>query len=150
MTHKKYKDILKKMKIKQNDLTKENNTLKSQINNINNIVNINNDNKLNNTMFNIQPQNNLNSNSFMYDNNRIQQRQNIFNNTLNIDNNQLNNTNLLKSDINNYFGMLSSFPNIDDDNDYKNKKTLDEFHQLLRKMDERLEAPIIENRTGNI
>ena len=118
------------------------------ITNINNLNNINNiiDNRLNNTMFNIQPQNALNSNSFMVDNNRIQHKQNIINNTLNLENNsQSSTTNLLQSNynINNYLGMFTNSQNIDDDNDFNNLKTLDEFKKLLRKMDKRLEAPII-------
>ena len=39
--------------------------------------------------------------------------------------------------------MFTNSQNIDDDNDFNNLKTLDEFKKLLRKMDKRLEAPII-------
>ena len=108
-------------------------------------------------MFKMQPQNVLNSNSVILDiNNIIQKRQNnILNNTFNLENNNLlNNTNILKSNynINNYFGVLSNSQNFEDNNDtdYNNIKTLDEFKQLLRKIDERLDAPLIENRPTNI
>ena len=59
---------------------------------------------------------------------------------------------MLKSNynINNYLGLFSNFQTYDEDNDNNHKKTLDEFKQLLRKIDEKLDAPIIENRTGNI
>ena len=48
--------------------------------------------------------------------------------------------------------MFSSFPNIEDDNDNDNtqKQTLDDFKQLLGKLNKKLEAPILENRGGNI
>ena len=163
---KKYKDILKKMKIKQNTLSQENLDLKQRINNQdfsvnimndNNLgFNINNNNQLNKTMMNLQTQNILNTNSFMMDNNNINnlnniQRQNVLNNTVNFGNNNLQYSSNIKSNINNYLGMFSSFQNFDDDNgnDFAQKHTLEQFKQLLRKMDEKLEAPIIENRGGN-
>ena len=165
MIQKKYKEILKKLKMKQNNLSKENNNLKLQINNqefsVNNALvdnfgslNINN-NQLNKTMMNLQPTNVLNNNSFMLDNNNIniQQRQNVLNNTFNIGNNTQFGTNLKSNyNINNYLGMFSSFQNIEDDNDNDNNQrhTLDEFKKLLRKIDQKLETPILDNRNTNI
>jgi hypothetical protein len=63
------------------------------------------------------------------------------------------NNNLLKSNynINNYLDIFSSSHfDENNDNDNTHKKTLDEFKQLLKKIDEKLEAPIIENKAGNI
>ena len=94
-------------------------------------------------------------NNYINNFNNIQHKHNILNNTCNIDNNinniQLSNT-ILKSnyDINNYLGMFSNFQTYDEDNDNNHKQTLNEFKKLLRKIDQRLEAPLIENRPGNI
>ena len=139
------------MKNKQNNLNQENNNLKLQINSYDNFNNINNNQILNRTMFNIQPQNVLSSNPLLLDNinniTNIHQRQNIFNNSI-YDNNYLLKSN---SNINNYLDIFSC-PQFDEnyDNEYNHKRTLNEFKQLLRKIDERLDAPLIENRAGNI
>ena len=87
--------------------------------------------------------------------NNIQQRQNILNNTVNIGNNNMlmSNNNLMKSsyNINNYLDIFtSSHFDENNDNDNSNKKTLDEFKQLLRKIDEKLDAPLIKNKLENI
>ena len=102
-------------------------------------------------MFNIKPQNIMNSNQLLLDNinniTNIHQRQNIFNDSVN-DNNYLLKSN---NNINNYLDIFSCSQFDENyDNEYKHKRTLNEFKQLLRKIDERLEAPLIENRAGNI
>ena len=48
-----------------------------------------------------------------------------------------------------YLGLFSD-QQFNEDNDNNHIKTLEEFKKLLRKIDDRLKAPIIENRTGNI
>ena len=139
------------MKNKQNNLNQENNNLKLQINSYDNFNNFNNNQILNRTMFNIQPQNDLNNNPLLLDNinniTNIHQRQNIFNDSVN-DNNYFLKSN---NNINNYLDIFS-FSQFDEnyDNEYNHKRTLNEFKKLLRKIDERLEAPLIENRAGNI
>ena len=88
-------------------------------------------NQLNKTMFLMQPQNQK-GDSFLldYNNNNFIQKDNIINNSINLDNNN--------------FGMNNNFQNIEDmnDNDFKQNQTLNDFKQLLRKMDEKLNSPL--------
>ena len=78
----------------------------------------------------MQPQNQK-GDSFLldYNNNNFIQKDNIINNSINLDNNN--------------FGMNNNFQNIEDmnDNDFKQNQTLNDFKQLLRKMDEKLNSP---------
>ena len=138
---KKYKNILKKMKNKQTELSKENNQLKEIINN----QEIANQNQLNQTMFNIKP--NLGLNSAIADNNPLKNDY-----SLNFGNNNI----LRGANINNSFNMNNSiqglFPTIrkfDEGNENGQLKTLEEFKNLLKKMDEKLEAPLV-NNNGSI
>ncbi len=110
---------------------KENNQLKEILNNqdnnkigINNI-NMNNNNQLNHTMFNIPINNNIlnDNNSMVVDSNN---NRNILNNTLNIANKRINNN----------YKMVTK---IEDPNDDNQKKTLEEFKELLKKIDEKLD-----------
>ena len=77
-------------------------------------------------MFNIPVNNNIlndNNNSMIIDSNN---QRNILNNTLNLANNKR---------INNYQMM----PKIEDPNDDGQKKTLEEFKDLLKRIDEKLD-----------
>ena len=124
MMQKKYKDMLKKAKKKQSNLTKKNEELKKKAYMPD--INFGMNNQLNRTMFNLQPQNQINS--FYFDNN----------------NNFMKNENIINNSNfgNNYFTMYNNIQNIDDnnDNDMKQKQTLDDFKNLLRKMDEKLNS----------
>ena len=128
MTQKKYKDLLKKVKKKQNDLNKKNEELKMKA--YNPEINLGFNNQLNKTMFLMHPQNQK-GDSFLldYNNNNFIQKDNIINNSINFDNNN--------------FGINNNFQNIEDmnDNDFKQNQTLNDFKQLLRKMDEKLNSP---------
>jgi len=128
MIQKKYKDILKKVKKKQNNLEKKNEELKMKAYNPD--INFGINNQLNNTMFLMQTHN-LNANSFFLDNinnNNYIQKDNLINNTFNYTSNN--------------FGMYNNIQNIDNsnDNEVKQRKTLDDFRQLLMKMDEKLNS----------
>ena len=132
---KKYKNILKKMKNKQTVLSNENNQLKEIINN----QEIANQNQLNQTMFNIQP--NLGINSVLNDNNPLKNDYSI----------NFGNNNILRG-VNNSFNMNNCihelFPTIKKvykENENGQLKTLEEFKSLLRKMDEKLESPLVNN-----
>ena len=141
---KKYKGMIKHIKSKEKGMIKENNQLKEILNNqdnsnkLQNLAlykntvglnnnNINDNNQLNRTMFNIPVNNNIlndNNNSMVVDSNN---QRNILNNTLNFANNQR---------INNNVQMM---PKIEDPNDDNQKRTLEEFKQLLKRMDEKLD-----------
>ena len=121
---------------------KENNQLKEILNNqdnnnklhhlasyknimgVDNNINVNN-NQLNNTMYNMPVNNNIlnENNSMVIDSNN---QRNVLNNTLTFANNKR---------INNY-QMASK---IEDPNDDNQKKTLEEFKELLKKIDEKLD-----------
>ena len=55
-----------------------------------------------------------------------------------------------KNNINNYLGMFSNYQTYEEDNNYNHIKALNEFKRLLQKMDEKLDAPLIENSALNI
>ena len=116
--------MLKKAKKKQSNLTKKNEELKKKAYMPD--INFGMNNQLNRTMFNLQPQNQINS--FYFDNN----------------NNFMKNENIINNSNfgNNYFTMYNNIQNIDDnnDNDMKQKQTLNDFKNLLRKMDEKLNS----------
>ena len=124
MMQKKYKDILKKIKKKQNNLEKKNEELKMKAYNTDFNLGIN--TQLNKTMQLMHPQNQ----SFYLDNNinNLVQNENVINNNSNF--------------VNNYYSMYNNIQNIDEnnDNDIRQKQTLDDFKQLLRKMDEKLNS----------
>ena len=90
---------------------------------LDNNINVNN-NQLNHTMFNIPVNNNIlnDNNSMIIDSNN---QKNILNNTLMINNKRINNYQMM--------------PKIEDPNDDNQKKTLEEFKELLKKMDEKLD-----------
>ena len=77
---------------------------------------------------------NPNANSFLFDNNNINnnfmEKDNLINNTFNYTSNN--------------FGMYNNIQNIDNsnDNEKKQRQTLDDFRQLLMKMDEKLNSNI--------
>ena len=138
---KKYKEKIKQIKSKEKGIMKENNQLKEILNNqdnnnklhhlasYKNIMgpdnNINsNNNQLNNTMYNMPINNNIlnENNSMAIDSNN---QRNVLNNTLTYANNKR---------LNNY-----QIPRIEDPNDDNQKKTLEEFKELLRKIDEKLD-----------
>ena len=83
-------------------------------------------NQLNKTMQLMHPQNQ----SFYLDNNinNLVQNENVINNNSNF--------------VSNYYNMYNNIQNIDEnnDNDIRQKQTLDDFKQLLRKMDEKLNS----------
>ena len=89
-------------------------------------------NQLNKTMFQMQPQNQKGDSFILdYNNNNFIQKDNVINKDLNFDNN-----NFL---INNNFQNIEDIN--DNDNDMKQNQTLNDFKQLLRKMDEKLNSP---------
>ena len=118
MTQKKYKDILKKEKKKHSNLNKKNEELKMKV--YNPEINFGINNHLNKT--NLFLENN---------NNNIISNENIINNYSNFDNNYLG------------MGMNNSLQNFegDNENELKQNQTLNDFKQLLRKMDEKLNSP---------
>ena len=137
---KKYKGLIKHIKSKEKGMLKENNQLKEILNNQDNsnkLQNLalyknaigldNNNNQLNHTMFNIPVNNNIlndnNNNSMVIDSNN---QRNLLNNTLNIANNKR---------INN----VQMMPKIEDPNDDNQKRTLEEFKDLLKRIDEKLD-----------
>ena len=132
-TQKKYKDMLKKIKKKQNNLTKQNEELKMKINSQDMQFGFN--GHMTQTMLLKSPQIH-HPNSFLLENNNIDINTNLTNN-ININND--------------FYGILNSGQDIDEnnDNDNRQKKTLDEFKGLLRKMDEKLMEPINDNRGYN-
>ena len=87
--------------------------------------NANNNNQLNNTMFNMPINNNIlnENNSIVMD---VNNKKNAMNNTLNLVNNNRN--------IN--YQMV---PRIEDPNEDNQKRTLEEFKELLKKIDEKLD-----------
>ena len=134
---KKYKGMIKQIKTKEKGIIKENSQLKEMLNNqdnnnklqnlamYKNTMGIDNNNQLNHTMFNIPVNNNIlnDNNSMVIDSNN---QRNALNNTLNFANKKINN---------NYKMM----PKIEDPNDDNQKKTLEEFKDLLKKIDEKLD-----------
>ena len=128
---KKYKDIFKHMKNKQNLLNQENNKLKEIINNqegqLENLEDNNdNINNLNNINFQSPLMNNMNSTNV--NNNLININENakpIFRN-----NNLDNNTNLNYNNSSSYI----------DTKEERQKRTLNNFKMLLDKMDEKIEV----------
>ena len=131
MIQKKYKEILKKVKKKQNNLEKKNEELKMKAYNPD--INLGINSPMNKTVF-LMPTYNPNANSFLFDNNNINnnfmQKDNLINNTFNYTSNN--------------FGMYNNIQNIDNsnDNEKKQRQTLDDFRQLLMKMDEKLNSNI--------
>ena len=135
---KKYKGMIKQIKSKEKGIVQENSQLKEILNNQDNSNKLQNlalyqnvlgkDNSLNRTMFNIPVNNNLlndnNNNSVVIDSNN--QRNILNNNTLNFANNKR---------INN----IQNMPKLEDPNDDRQKKTLEEFKELLQKIDEKLD-----------
>ena len=122
---KKYKDIFKHMKNKQNLLNQENHKLKEFINNNNNqeaqLDNLgDNDNKINN---NVQNFNNNNDN--------INFQSPIMNNI-----NENNNINMFNNSNSNY---NINQPTYIDTKEERQKRTLNNFKMLLDKMDEKIE-----------
>ena len=149
---KKYKGMIKQIKSKEKGIIKENSQLKEILNNqdnsnklqnlalYKNVIGIdnnninNNNNQLNRTMFNIPVNNNIlndNNNSMVIDSNN---QRNLLNNTLNFANKRVNNYQMM--------------PKIEDPNDDNQKKTLEEFKELLKKIDEKLD--ITGNQEQNI
>ena len=124
MIQKKYKDILKKAKKKQSNLNKKNEELKMKV--YNPEINFGVNNQLNKTMVLMQPPN-LKGDSLFFDNN------NIINQKDNISNFENNNFGLFNNDFNNIEDI--------NDNEMKQNQTLNDFKQLLRKMDEKLNSP---------
>ena len=126
----------KKIKKKQNNLTKQNEELKMKINNQDLQLGFN--GYMTQTMLLKSPQAH-HPHSFILENNNIVQND--------INTNITNNLNI----NNDFYGILNSGQDIDDnnDNDNRQKKTLDEFKGLLRKMDEKLMEPINDNRGYN-
>ena len=135
--------MIKQIKSKEKGIIKENSQLKEILNNqdnsnklqnlalYKNVIGIdnNNNNQLNRTMFNIPVNNNIlndNNNSMVIDSNN---QRNLLNNTLNFANKRINNYQMM--------------PKIEDPNDDNQKKTLEEFKELLKKIDEKLDI------TGN-
>ena len=108
--------MLKKEKKKQNNLNKKNEELKMKAYN----PEIN---------FGINSQFNK-TNLFLENNNNIK-NENLINNYSNFDNNYLG------------IGMNNSLQNfeMDNNNELKQNQTLNDFKQLLRKMDEKLNSP---------
>ena len=130
--------MIKQIKWKEKRIIKENSQLKEMLNNqdnanklqnlalYKNAVGVDNNNQLYNTMFNIPVNNNIlndNNNSIVIDSNN---QRNILNNTLHLANNQR---------INNFKMM----PKIEDPNYDNQKKTLEEFKDLLKRIDEKLD-----------
>ena len=134
---KKYKGMIKQIKSKEKGIVQENSQLKEILNNQDNSNKLQNlalyqnalgKDNLNRTMFNIPVNNNLlndnNNNSVVIDSNN--QRNILNNNTLNFANNKR---------INN----IQNMPKLEDPNKKKKKKTLEEFKELLQKIDEKLD-----------
>jgi hypothetical protein len=134
---KKYKGMIKQIKSKEKGIVQENSQLKEILNNQDNSNKLQNlalyqnalgKDNLNRTMFNIPVNNNLlndnNNNSVVIDSNN--QRNILNNNTLNFANNKR---------INN----IQNMPKLEDPNDDGQKKTLEEFKELLQKIDEKLD-----------
>ena len=123
--------FLKKVKKKQNNLEKKNEELKMKAYNPD--INLGINSPMNKTVF-LMPTYNPNANSFLFDNNNINnnfmQKDNLINNTFNYTSNN--------------FGMYNNIQNIDNsnDNEKKQRQTLDDFRQLLMKMDEKLNSNI--------
>ncbi len=132
--------MIKQIKSKEKGIIQENSQLKEILNNQDNsnkLQNLalyknaigldNNNNQLNRTMFNIPVNNNIlndnNNNSMVIDSNN---QRNLLNNTLNIANNKR---------INN----VQMMPKIEDPNDDNQKRTLEEFKDLLKRIDEKLD-----------
>ena len=136
---KKYKGMIKQIKSKEKGIIKENSQLKEILNNqdnnnklqnlamYKNTMGLDNNNQLNHTMFNIPVNNNIlnenNNNSVVID---VINHNNILINTLSLANNKRITNNQM-------------MPKIEDPNDNNQKKTLEEFKELLKKMDEKLD-----------
>ena len=122
LVQQKYKNYLKKIKIKQNNLYKENNSLKSQIND-QDFMN----NKLNRT--------------FQYD-----IKGNYFFNT------PKNTDKIIRNEFqNNICNMSNDIMNYDDENLENNpRKVLEELKLLLKNVDQKLNAPLIEKKNEYI
>ena len=126
---KKYKGMIKQIKSKEKGIVQENSQLKEILNNQDNSNKLQNlalyqnalgkDNALNRTMFNIPVNNNL-----LNDNNSVVIDSDNQRNILNFTNNKK---------------ITQNMPKLEDPNDDGQKRTLEEFKQLLLKIDEKLD-----------
>ena len=147
---KKYKGVIKQLKIKEKNLYDENKSLKSLLNekdlekeqieyryqnelkNMSLYNNVNNNNNNTSTMMN-QSQQPLQYHQFNMNNTS----NNVFANTNYAVNNSVH--------VMNYNNNLNNTYRIDETKDDEQKRTLEEFKRLLNKMDEKLDLPLNQN-----
>ena len=150
---KKYKGVIKQLKIKEKNLYDENKSLKSLLNEKDlekEQIEYRYQNELKNMSLYNNVNNNNNNTSVMMNQSQqqLQYNHNQFNNMNNTSNNVFANTNYAVNNsvhVMNYNNNINNTYKLDETKDDEQKRTLEEFKRLLNKMDEKLDLPFNNN-----
>lgn len=154
---KKYKGVIKQLKIKEKNLYDENKSLKSLLNEKDlekEQIEYRYQNELKNMSLYNNVNNNNNNTSVMMNQSQqqLQYNHNQFNNMNNTSNNVFANTNYAVNNsvhVMNYNNNINNTYKLDETKDDEQKRTLEEFKRLLNKMDEKLDLPFNNNNNNN-
>lgn len=150
---KKYKGVIKQLKIKEKNLYDENKSLKSLLNEKDlekEQIEYRYQNELKNMSLYNNVNNNNNNTSIMMNQSQqqLQYNHNQFNNMNNTSTNVFTNTNYAVNNsvhVMNYNNNINNTYKFDETKDDEQKRTLEEFKRLLNKMDEKLDLPFNNN-----
>lgn len=150
---KKYKSVIKQLKIKEKNLYDENKSLKSLLNEKDlekEQIEYRYQNELKNMSLYNNVNNNNNNTSIMMNQSQqqLQYNHNQFNNMNNTSTNVFTNTNYAVNNsvhVMNYNNNINNTYKFDETKDDEQKRTLEEFKRLLNKMDEKLDLPFNNN-----
>ena len=153
---KKYKGVIKQLKIKEKNLYDENKSLKSLLNEKDlekEQIEYRYQNELKNMSLYNNVNNNNNNTSVMMNQSQqqLQYNHNQFNNMNNTSNNVFANTNYAVNNsvhVMNYNNNINNTYKLDETKDDEQKRTLEEFKRLLNKMDEKLDLPFNNNNNN--
>ena len=153
---KKYKGVIKQLKIKEKNLSDENKSLKSMLNEKDlekEQIEYRYQNELKNMSLYNNVNNNNNNTSVMMNQSQqqLQYNHNQFNNMNNTSNNVFANTNYAVNNsvhVMNYNNNINNTYKLDETKDDEQKRTLEEFKRLLNKMDEKLDLPFNNNNNN--
>lgn len=154
---KKYKSVIKQLKIKEKNLYDENKSLKSLLNEKDlekEQIEYRYQNELKNMSLYNNVNNNNNNTSIMMNQSQqpLQYNHNQFNNMNNTSTNVFTNTNYAVNNsvhVMNYNNNINNTYKFDETKDDEQKRTLEEFKRLLNKMDEKLDLPFNNNNNNN-
>jgi chromosome segregation ATPase len=153
---KKYKSVIKQLKIKEKNLYDENKSLKSLLNEKDlekEQIEYRYQNELKNMSLYNNVNNNNNNTSIMMNQSQqqLQYNHNQFNNMNNTSTNVFTNTNYAVNNsvhVMNYNNNINNTYKFDETKDDEQKRTLEEFKRLLNKMDEKLDLPFNNNNNN--